>query len=1137
MAEVAPIREDDPQRELAMATLDDALAAYPESPANPPPADAEPLDLELQLQSMKFYASARQRLADGQAAQALADLEKAARLDPTSPTIQRALGDANAAAGRRFAAFSAYQKAAALGMRDPALLGVLGREAVRARRFETAIPALRAACEEAAKRNETDLLVPLNVDLAEALIGAGRTAAGLELLEMTLEPLPDSPPEGVSMASQAEVFRRRAELWQRVGDLSMRLEDPARAEAAYARAATFPTVDPVSLVPRRIYACVRSGRTAEAALLLLAEMDRAQGRIEDRHLSTLAVLAQSPTVGPPLADAIAQMLRNPASDVAPSTASRLARASAACVPKAQAEAILMARMEAAPTDAGCLASLLAVYGDDDKGRAQAVVRLVANAPDQSDEYAEAFVRRGSGVAAALKWLEGKKSDGPSALLRAAMLRRLRRPHEALTALDQAKYAPDLAPAAAALRAWCAASAGRWDVALAAKTEALNFSEDKPARHQAAALIAVQDFGGAYENMAIDLGSPETAPGWRGVSDSLLAADLALRAGRPKDAETYLLAAQEADHFDERPYDALIDLYAPKGPLADDAKLTALARTLRDRIPSSKVARGLAARELLGRGLWDQAADHLRSMMDAEMENVGVLSLLALAWENLIKADAAAGVEAEAWIRERMKGREDSATLTIVLARVMSARGEAGAAVKMLEDANAALPNPDLLRMRDVLVRTSLDDPGRATELTVERLRGESQGIEGTIELAEAQISAARYDLGIAALTDGLPTEIPFTAEQKARLVQLVGLFKAEDIASGAAAQSEAAGRLFDLLLARGVDLPPQAHLLRVLAVCGAHPDETDRVYGVVQEAALKTGQTTPQMVYRVAQLLVARDNPSAGLRLLGTAVDRIEPFNDQLAFYWFSVTYSRGEIADMRFLTDSVKKPTEMLNTVVAQLGGDDAEPTTDQARRAELAYWLANGTSSMGREEIAEAAYRLALEYAPDHAWTLNNLGYLLLERGGHYEEAERMISEAYKTLHDDPSVIDSMGWLRYKGGVYNDGVDAQGKPVRGAISLLKEAVESGMKETNAEQTDHLGDALWRAGEKEEARRRWSQAQNLLQVQIAMSNARNPEESPAKVRFSKHLERVQAKLTAVREGREPAVEPTRAETEAGGGK
>ncbi|MBS0196143.1 MAG: hypothetical protein JSR77_05240 [Planctomycetes bacterium] len=1131
-ADTSPLGLDAPA--IATKPLSDVLNSIPALQSAVDAVQSDPADPELVVESMKLYASGREKLAAGKAAAALTDLEKAARLNPGSAQVQRTLGDAHAAAGRRSSAITAYEKAVGLGLKDPELFGILGRELARTKRFDRAMPMLKAACEDARANSDPVRAAVAGVDLAEAMLAQGYVSAGRELLVTSLMLLPEAPP-AIDAQDVADVYRRRAELWQRAGDLSLRLNDSDSALAAYERAAAFPTVDPVALVPRRIHACLRAGRSAQAALVLLSDIERVKGRIEDRHLSTLSLLATDKTVSGPLASAVGEMARNPSFEATPSVLGRLARASAACVAPAEARKILEARLGAVPTDADAAASLFAAFGADSAGGVAAACRLIEVAPDQTDMYAEVLIRRGTSLGAQVKRLEEQKDQHTQALLLGAMLRRLGRPAEGFDVIKRVTFPAAMKPAAIAMAAMCAASCGRWEVAIAERDACVAMIEPRPARNLADAQISVQRFPEALAAIAEAL-EPGSMKSWRGVADDLMAAELSLRAGEPKKAEAFLLNALAADKFDERAYDALFDLYSARAPLADDAKLSSLAKSLRDNIPSSKVARGIVARELMSRAQWDQARDALCSMVDADTESVTTLSLLAVAWENQIKLDASAGERAEAWVRDRLKGREDSPVLTILLARVLAARGKAEEAEQMLAARWQEWPMPEFGKMREYIVREAMKDPQKAARMTCDRLGGIGRDIDASIEYATAQLESGDIGGAVSSLTAGLPEAVPLTPAQSSRIAGLVTMLKPEEmIKLGVRAESEAALKLFDLVSARKIELPAQAYMLRVLILCAGHSGETDRLFAAVEDAAAKTKEPRLRVIARIAMVLLAKDDPSDAIGFLKAATLKAQPFDEGLAFEWVRQVCLRGGGEHMRQLVESGVDLDAMLKIVESLAGNQESgqEPQTTKQKQAEILYCIANLASVQGREKEAEEGYRLALEFDPGHAWTLNNLGYLVLERGDNIDEAERMIAEAYKTLSHQASVIDSLGWVRYKRGVFKDTQGPNGQ-IRGAVSLLREAVSTAARGENYEQADHLGDAYWRAGNVDEARKQWLKAQSLLTYALANANLGGPEEqSPARKRYTEYRDSVQAKLTALRDGKDPAVAPTQAELDA----
>jgi tetratricopeptide (TPR) repeat protein len=216
--------------------------------------------------------------------------------------------------------------------------------------------------------------------------------------------------------------------------------------------------------------------------------------------------------------------------------------------------------------------------------------------------------------------------------------------------------------------------------------------------------------------------------------------------------------------------------------------------------------------------------------------------------------------------------------------------------------------------------------------------------------------------------------------------------------------------------------------------------------------------------------------------------------------------------------------------------------PDNPAQERATIGYALASSAHSLSRYDVAEPLYRHTLTLQPDHPWTCNNLGYMLLEQDRDLAEAERLISIAYTTLNEEASVIDSLAWVRYKRGHVLDYTDETGNMVEGALSLLERAMQFGGVGDDT-IVDHLGDALWRADRTIEARRAWSEARVYLQSQleslerdaaILRADKRVPREpgpiadveSPLIIKLRRELGNVTRKLEALDQGLQPPIAP-----------
>lgn len=196
---------------------------------------------------------------------------------------------------------------------------------------------------------------------------------------------------------------------------------------------------------------------------------------------------------------------------------------------------------------------------------------------------------------------------------------------------------------------------------------------------------------------------------------------------------------------------------------------------------------------------------------------------------------------------------------------------------------------------------------------------------------------------------------------------------------------------------------------------------------------------------------------------------------------------------------------------------------TLDQAR-AEIAYEVANALFSDGHEPASLELFGLALKYNPEHVWAANDLGYFLVERGERLDEATRMLETAFAGAPAEANIADSLGWLRYKLGDLRDTTRADGSKQEGAISLLTTATTLTAGAENPTIYDHLGDALWRAGEHDRAQAMWLRAQQLLVQRLTQLRGEGNDVVRARVTEAANL--TGSKLDAVRAGREPQVAP-----------
>ena len=132
--------------------------------------------------------------------------------------------------------------------------------------------------------------------------------------------------------------------------------------------------------------------------------------------------------------------------------------------------------------------------------------------------------------------------------------------------------------------------------------------------------------------------------------------------------------------------------------------------------------------------------------------------------------------------------------------------------------------------------------------------------------------------------------------------------------------------------------------------------------------------------------------------------------------------------------------------------------------RDANLRVMFGSFLNQHDKTAEAEAQYNEVLKLAPNNALALNNLGYLLVERGVRLEEALKMIQRAVDASPNNGAYLDSLGWAYFKLGKFDD-----------AERYLTQAAR--LYIGSATVQEHLGDVYDRLGKKEMARTTWQKA------------------------------------------------------------
>lgn len=149
-----------------------------------------------------------------------------------------------------------------------------------------------------------------------------------------------------------------------------------------------------------------------------------------------------------------------------------------------------------------------------------------------------------------------------------------------------------------------------------------------------------------------------------------------------------------------------------------------------------------------------------------------------------------------------------------------------------------------------------------------------------------------------------------------------------------------------------------------------------------------------------------------------------------------------------------------------------------------DLLYEHAMLAEKAGQFDLMERQLRRMIEVAPDNQHAYNALGYSLADRNLRLQEAYDLIKKAASLAPDDPYIMDSLGWVEFRLGRYEQ-----------AESTLRRAYDI---KADPEIAAHLGEVLWVLGREDEARSLWRNA-----------NAKDPRNAT----LQGTLQRLQVKL------------------------
>jgi tetratricopeptide (TPR) repeat protein len=251
----------------------------------------------------------------------------------------------------------------------------------------------------------------------------------------------------------------------------------------------------------------------------------------------------------------------------------------------------------------------------------------------------------------------------------------------------------------------------------------------------------------------------------------------------------------------------------------------------------------------------------------------------------------------------------------------------------------------------------------------------------------------------------------------------------------------------------GDDLAARAYLNQLLAL-EQRTDEAHFYLGRIAEAANDPQEAVSQYMQVEDSREYMAANNRLGRILIGAGqLQRVHVwFNQQREENPARREQLFGLEADLLTQAGALDAAVQVLNQALAET------PTSTS-----LLYARSMLREQQGDLVLMEKDLRAIIASDPNNSTAINALGYSLANRTERYTEAMALISQALVLEPDEPAILDSMGWVLYRTGRYEE-----------ALDYLTRAYAAF---PDPEVAAHLGEVLWVTGDTDAATAVWQGA------------------------------------------------------------
>ncbi len=450
--------------------------------------------------------------------------------------------------------------------------------------------------------------------------------------------------------------------------------------------------------------------------------------------------------------------------------------------------------------------------------------------------------------------------------------------------------------------------------------------------------------------------------------------------------------------------------------------------------------------------WGEAEKAARRWLVLEPENTQASDMLAQSLLQQGKTD-----EAVALYRELMLNADDPDQNIRQLQGVLQNAGDEEQALVVMEAMRETLPDNASVHMALARIKLVGNDLDGAREAAREALRLDADNTEALLLNAQLMMAAGDPDASFEAIEKSLeqnPNKLMLRMGY-ARLLLEAGRFDA--VGAQLDALYESSDESPDTLLTISMMALDARRLERAktylssLLDTGEYPDEANFYLARISDQqqdhdaaiafydAVGAGELLVPAQIRVAELLGLSGDVEAGRARLRALAAEVPDDDQQVRFL----------SAESRMLQNAglAAEAVDVLTAGLEQYPGD-----------TDLLYSRALAADAAGDASMLVDDLEALIAVEPDNAHALNALGYHFADSNVELERAEELLVKANRLLPNDPAIMDSLGWLRYRQGKLPE-----------AIELLESAYQLF---PDAEIAAHLGEVLWLNGNEQEARR-----------------------------------------------------------------